>query len=213
MLKTIKKALRAVVKAIVHAGFAVWAALTWIAYRPKIVYEDPSVREKLKSEACILAANHTSHHDGSFIPQALCRCKMYVVVTTKWYNKKALHWLFKTLRSIPIDLNNMDSEWMEKSEKALKDGCSVLIFPAGKLVRDGTLGELHPGFLMLAKFTNAPVIPLISRGGYRLFHRQELIVGSEIAFDVHAKGRPSVVMHEGAEVCKEQMEKLLTKQI
>lgn len=213
MRKGIKKAADFLLRGFVRVVWAIWTLLTWTAYRPRIVYEDETVNQRLESEPCILVANHTSHHDGSFIPQVLFKCPLNVVVTKKWYDKKAFNWMFRNLKYISIDLDSMSSEWIEKAEAALHRGESVLIFPAGKLVTDGTLGELHPGFLMLAKFTDAPVIPLISRGGYKMFRRQELIVGSEIAFDVHMKGRPSVVMREGTEVCKKQMERMLNKQI
>lgn len=213
MLEFIKKAAGLLLKGFVRVVWSIWTLLTWTVYRPRIVYEDETVKKRLVNEPCILVSNHTSHHDGSFIPQVLRKCPMNVVVTKKWYNKKAYNWMFRNLRYISIDLDSMSSEWIEKAEAALHRKESVLIFPAGKLIQDGSLGELHPGFLMLAKFTDAPVIPLISRGGYKPFRRQELIVGSEIAFDVHMKGRPSVVMREGTEVCKKQMERMLTKQI
>lgn len=59
-------------------------------YLPKITYEDKAVKQKLR-EPCILIANHTSHNDGSFIPQVFWRSRINVLVTTKWYDKKMLH--------------------------------------------------------------------------------------------------------------------------
>lgn len=85
----------------------------------------------------------------------------------------------------------------------------MLIFPEGKLSKDGRLSKFQPGFLMLARLTDAPVIPLAISGGYRKFHRQNVVVGSVNTFDVHAKGRPSVILREGAASCQRQLEVML----
>lgn len=198
-----------ILAALIHAVYFIWNGAVHVLYRPKVTYQDEAVREKLK-RPCILIANHTSHNDGSFVPQVLWRKKIYVLVTTKWYNKKLLRVFFSHLRYIPIDLAEMDNSWLEKAQDVIKRGSSVLIFPEGRLSKDGSLGEFHPGFLMLARFTDVPVIPLAITGGYKKFHRQRITVGSEITFDVHAKGRPSVILKEGARICREQVESMLT---
>lgn len=190
---------------VVHFIYGAWTLYTWIIYRPKIVYMDKSMKKTLRSQACILIANHTSHNDGSFVPQAMRRVKPYVLVTRKWYDKKCFNWLFRHLRYIPINLADMDNEWMDKSEKVLEKGDSILIFPEGQLSKDGTLGQFFPGFLMLARHTDAPVIPVVINGGYRKFHRQTLTVGTPIEADIHRKGRPSQILSEAAVVCRERM--------
>ena len=134
-----------------------------------------------------------------------------MLVTTKWYDKKMLHTFFTHLRYIPINLKEMDNSWMDRAVEAIKRGESVLIFPEGKLSKDGKLSEFQPGFLMLARLTDAPVIPLAISGGYRKFHRQSVVVGSVNTFDVHAKGRPSVILREGAASCQRQLEDMLHK--
>lgn len=192
-----------IVHGLVHLIYGVWTGITWIVYRPRIVYQDKAVKEMMRKKACILIANHTSHNDGSFVPQALCRVKPYVLVTRKWYDKKSIHWLFCHLRYIPINLKDMDNEWMDRSEKILRKGHSILIFPEGQLSKDGTLGQFFPGFLMLARHTDAPVIPMVISGGYRKFRRQRLTIGTPIQADIHRKGRPSQILAEAATQCRE----------
>ena len=194
--------------ALIHAAYFIWTGISHVLYLPKVTYEDETVKDKLKGP-CILIANHTSHSDGSFIPQVFWRKKINVLVTSKWYDKKMLHVFFSHLRYIPINLKEMDNSWIEKAVELIRKGESVLIFPEGKLSKDGTLGEFHPGFLMLARLTDVPVIPLAISGGYRKFHRQSIAVGSVNTFDVHAKGRPSVVLKEGASSCRQQIEAML----
>lgn len=194
--------------AFIHAAFFIWTGITHVLYLPKITYEDKSVKKLLK-KPCILIANHTSHNDGSFIPQVFWRSRINVLVTTKWYDKKLLHVFFTHLRYIPINLKEMDNSWMDRAVEAIRRGESVLIFPEGKLSKEGKLSEFQPGFLMLARLTDAPVIPLAISGGYRKFHRQKVAVGSVNTFDVHAKGRPSAILREGAASCQRQLENML----
>lgn len=208
MKNFLKKTGHSILSVVIHIAYKIWTLGTWILYRPKITYEDGADKACLK-QPCILIANHTSHKDGSFVPQALCRCKMYVLVTSKWYDKKMINVFFKNLRYIPINLNEMDNSWIDTARKVMENGYSVLIFPEGKLSKDGKLGEFYPGFLMLSRLTDAPVIPVAVSGGYRKLHRQHILIGRKIDFDVHKAGRPSLIMKEGAEVCRQQMERML----
>lgn len=189
--------------------FLIWTGITWILYRPKITYL-PGARRELLKKPCIYIANHSSHRDGSFVAQALYRSRMYVVITRKWYDKKAANIFLRHLRYIPIDLKTMDSTWIPSAKEKLSRRSSILIFPEGTRNPVGQMGEFHSGFLMLARFTDVPIIPLAIRGPYRFFRRQELLIGPPIEFDVHQKGRPSAVMREGALLCREQIETMLT---
>lgn len=177
--------------------FFCWGVFRRIMYFPKVVYENDSVKKKLK-KPCICIANHTSHADGSFVPQMFPGKKLHVLVMSKWFDKKALNVFFSHLNYIRIDLNDMDTQWLDDCKKVIEAGKSVLIFPEGKLETTGGVEEFMPGFLMLARQTGAPVIPMAITGGYKKFHRQTIKVADEIDFDVHQKGRPSAILKEGA---------------
>lgn len=178
-----------------------------LLYRGRIVYTDPAAKTAMQ-EGTILIANHQSHKDGFFVPQMLWRKKIYVLVTSKWYNKKLLHPMFSHLRYIPIDLQQMDSSWIAQTEDALKKGACVLIFPEGKLEANGVLEEFHAGFLLPAKHQNVPVIPMGIVGNYRPFHKQTLVIGSPLSLDFDGKSRLSAIMERESAKCKEQVFKL-----
>lgn len=208
MKDILKKTGHSILSVVIHIAYKIWTLFTWIIYRPKITYMEGADRKMLKSP-CILIANHTCHKDGSFVPQALHRIKMHVLVTSKWYDKKTINIFFKNLRYISVNLEEMDNSWIDKAKKVIENGESVLIFPEGKLSKDGTLLEFQPGFLMLARLTDAPVIPIAISGGYRKFHRQHILIGNRVDFDVHKAGRPSVIMKEGAAMYRQKMEDML----
>lgn len=196
---------------VVYISYFFWTLATLVMYRPRYVYENKETKKLLKGP-CILIANHTSHLDGSFIPQAFFGHKVNVLVTAKWYNKKKLHWIFSKLRYISIDLTRMDNSWMDKAKEALEKGEPILIFPEGALERNGYVEEFQPGFLMLARSMKQeiPIIPLAISGGYQPFKkREQIVIGNPLDFDVHAKGRPSVIMKEGAALYKKKIEDML----
>ena len=189
--------------------YIVWGLIMRIIYPPKIEYADAETKALLKKSPCIIIANHTEHTDGYYLPQVLPGKKLYTYVTRKWYDKSKLNWLFCRLRYIPINLADMDTEWLERGKTVIENGQSVLLFPEGKLTKDGTLSEFHPGFLMLARQTDAPIIPVALVGRYKKFRRKKIIVGNPIETDLHSKGRPSVILREQAAYCHSVVSEML----
>lgn len=191
---------------VIFCGWCIW---NHICYMPRLIWESKEAKNTLKNGGNILIANHTSHKDGSFLPQVLGIDKTAVLVTRKWYDKKGINLFFKALNYIPINLEETDTEWEEKAKTALEKGMNVLIFPEGKLSLDGTLQDFLPGFLILARHTGAKVIPLAVSGGYQMFKRETVKIGNPIDFDASQKGRPSVILKKGAEICKDTIKNMM----
>ncbi len=193
----------------VRLAYFFWMLLNRILYPPRIVYPSKEVKRMIKHIPCILIANHTDHADGYYIPQMMPRRKLYTYVTRKWYDKPKLHWLFVHLKYIPVDLKELDTEWLEHGKKILTGGGSVLIFPEGKLNPVGTLGEFQPGALMLARAADVPVIPLAIPGEYRRFRRKTIYVGEPISLKLHERGRLGVILRRESAVCRETIAAML----
>lgn len=198
-----------VFNAITRFAFPVWGLWNKFCYMPKLMWESPEAKKTLKEGGNIIIANHKSHKDGSFIPQMLGINSTAILVTRKWYDKKGINLFFKALNYIPINLEDTDTEWEEKAKKALEDGMNVLIFPEGKLTEDGNLQEFLPGFLLLARHTGAKVIPVANVGEYEKFKRHIIKIGNPVDFDATKKGRPSLILKEGAKICKEKIQTMM----
>ncbi len=191
------------IKAFWHFVFFVWGIINRIIFPTRIIYKDKNTKKIIKNGA-ILIANHQSHKDGFVIPQILPGRTAYVLVTRKWYDKKKYNTMFRHLNYIPIDLNELDGSWMTEAEKLLGMGRSVLIFPEGKLER----GERQPfrsGFLLPARHTGCPVIPMALIGEYKLFKRQRLIIGTPLELDIQKKGRPSQILKDASDKCEQSV--------
>ncbi|MCD8220100.1 MAG: 1-acyl-sn-glycerol-3-phosphate acyltransferase [Ruminococcus sp.] len=204
MRRYLKNVWNAIFIGIMHGIFFLFGIGVRLIYRGRIVYTDPAAKAAMQHGA-ILIANHKSHKDGFFVPQMLWRKKVYVLVTSKWYNKKLLHPMFTHLRYIPIDLQQVDSSWIVQTEAALKKGACVLIFPEGKLETNGVPEVFRAGFLLPAKHQHVPVVPMGIVGDYRPFHKQMLVVGVPLSPDFHGKDRQSAILERESERCKEQV--------
>ncbi|MCD8391578.1 MAG: 1-acyl-sn-glycerol-3-phosphate acyltransferase [Firmicutes bacterium] len=203
-MKRLKKLGGAVLTGAVYALFFLPAVVMRIMYRGRVVYIDKTVKSTMKQGA-VLIANHKSHADGFFVPMMLFPLRVCTVVTRKWYDKRVLNTLFRHMPYIPIDLTKPDASWMTSAEDALKQGKCVLIFPEGKLEKDGKHEPFRSGFLLPARHLDVSVIPMAITGDYSVFKRQTLIVGKPIKLNLHERGRLSAVLNAASEQCEREV--------
>ncbi len=189
--------------------YATWGLWNRFFYLPRVRFASREVKRLVKRTPCILIANHTDHADGYFVPQVLPIKKLYTYVTRKWYDKPKLNWMFSNLKYIPIDLTSMDTEWLQKGLEVIEGGGSILIFPEGRLGEVGSLGEFHPGALMLARKANVPVVPVALPGDYHFFCGKRVLVGEPIALSLNDKGRPSVILRREGKRCHDVLASML----
>lgn len=200
MLKKIRYAVETVIVAILY--ITVLPALH-IMYPRKMIWEDKKASKAVMKKACVIYSNHTGYSDGLVIYGMMTHYRPYTFVGKDWYEKKKLNWLFTHLRYIPIDRTQMDTSWLIKGKKVVDEGNSIYFFPEGHTSKDGLLLEFQPGFLMLAKQCNVPVVPICIDRKIEPFKKFRAIVGKPQYIDFNAEGRPSVVLKKYAAVCKE----------
>lgn len=165
--------LKIIVRLIEYAGWFYFH----VAYRPKVVFSDPSVSSMHLKSPHIIIANHTSTNDPILL-LALFFHKRSIVVAKDWYEMPKFHWILKRSNVIPCDRFNLDTEWALLAKRQLEAGNSVIIFPEGKCREDGLLNEFKTGFAFLARSTGVPVISLGIDGVYKWGHRTRIVVGN-----------------------------------
>lgn len=179
-----------------------------LMYPHKIVWVDKKQTKEVMKKASVFYSNHTSYHDGFLISEVFSPYKPYMFVGKDWYEKKNLNIFFRNLRYIPIDRQQMDTSWLVRGKEILNNGESIYFFPEGHTSKDGNMREFQPGFLMLSKQLDAPLIPICIDRKIRAFHWFRIIIGTPQYLDFSEPGRPSVVLKSKSAECRKTLLKL-----
>ena len=161
-----------------------------VAYRPKVVFTDDSVKSSCFKTPSVIIANHTSMLDPLMM-LAIFFHNRSIVVAKDQVEDPHFSWALTRVKCvIPCDRFNLDTEWALIAKKELVKGNSVIIFPEGKCRYDGLLNEFKTGFAFLARSTGAPVVSVGLDGVYKFGHRTRVIVGDAEKIE-RVKGVPS----------------------
>ncbi|KPZ57381.1 Lysophospholipid transporter LplT [Pseudoalteromonas sp. P1-13-1a] len=113
--------------------------------------------------AAVIVANHVSFVDWMFILATSPRPIRFMVFAPI-YHSKALHWLFKMAKAIPIDSEKANPKAFTKAfdevAAALERGELVGIFPEGKLTSNGEMDMFRRGIERIIARTPVPVVPV-----------------------------------------------------
>jgi 1-acyl-sn-glycerol-3-phosphate acyltransferase len=113
----------------------------------------------------IVAANHRSFLDpfviGTLLPW---RRRMQFVAKVELFEKRWTGWVLSRLGAFPIRRGQSDETAMETARMAVERGGTVIIFPEGTRIRQGSLGTPKRGVGRLALEAGAAVLPVAVQG-------------------------------------------------
>lgn len=128
--------------------------------------------------AIIFASNHVSELDPVLVRAALpCFSRfapLFYVSRENYLDsiegiRKHLYGgvFFKAWGAYPVEAGKKDyAKSLKNHVNLLKDGCSVCIFPEGRMSEDGNLGEVHGGTAFLALNSGSYICPVEIRGAF-----------------------------------------------
>jgi 1-acyl-sn-glycerol-3-phosphate acyltransferase len=125
-----------------------------------------------------------------------------VVVFTKaeTFDSLLMRSLFDLSKAIPVKRGEADTAALKRAAEVLESGNILAVAPEGTRSGDGCLRRGHPGIVMLALRTGAPLLPLAYYGG-EAFRRN---VPRLKKTDFHVVvGRPFYLHDRGARVTRE----------
>src|ERR1051326_7488042 len=116
-----------------------------------------------KKGPALLVSNHVSKIDWVFIFAACPRRVRLLVWSGYWRNPVWAFFLY-WVRAISIEGRRPTAgglrETFDKAKQALDAGDLVVIFPEGRLTRNGFMRPFHRGLEMLEGYKQAPIIPV-----------------------------------------------------
>lgn len=140
----------------------------------------------------LLAQNHTSYLD--WLPSALAARergrRMYFMIKAELADAKALNYVIKHARLIPVDRRNGHAAF-DIAVQRLRDGELIGMHPEATISRSYELRDFKTGAARIALQAHVPVVPLIVWGAHRIWPKdhEKKLFRNKIPITVVA-GRP-----------------------
>ena len=139
----------------------------------------------------LLLANHQSFLDPVVLGLPLDRSATFLARDSLFRTPGFGRYL-RAMKTLPIARGAPATAVMRAALAAMADGELVGLFPEGTRTRDGSLGELKPGFVTLARRGGVPVYPAGIAGTFECLPRSRML-------PVPGPGRVRVVFGEPLE--------------
>ncbi|QFT86348.1 1-acyl-sn-glycerol-3-phosphate acyltransferase [Halomonas sp. THAF12] len=110
----------------------------------------------------LVVCNHVSFVDALVVGGASPR-PLRFLMDRPIYESPWLHWLFKLAGAIPVDSERRDPGGLRRSldqvSQALRAGEVVMVFPEGRLTKDGEIHPFRRGLDLILARDPVPVVP------------------------------------------------------
>lgn len=112
----------------------------------------------------IFIANHLSNVDAIVLNKVLKNNNVTFMAGRKLNSNPITSLFLRIVKHIPISPDSADRNAIKKALGILSIGESILIFPEGTRSRSGSMIKGKKGFLLLARRSNADIIPIALEG-------------------------------------------------
>lgn len=148
----------------------------------------------------IVITNHTGQLEVPvFFGQLATRPVTAWAKVESWDNA-FLRWLFDLWGLIPVRRGEADTSALRLAMKALEQGYIFGIAPEGTRNKTGRLKRAHPGAVMLAVHSGAPILPVAHWGGENFLRNLARLRRTDFHIRV---GKPFKLELEGAKMTRE----------
>lgn len=108
----------------------------------------------------IFICNHLSNSDALILDKILKNQDVTYVAGVKLSQNPTTNLGVRLVKTTSLKPNTADKEGLTKIINIIKSGNNVLIFPEGTRSRKGSMIEAKKGFLLIAKITGVPIVPI-----------------------------------------------------
>lgn len=144
-----------------------WRFIVWVLVHTIYRFRIKNKHHLPAKGPAILVCNHIGYSDAAILFSS-SRRPLRFVMDHNIFNNKLLGWFFRTAQAIPIAPKHENETLYENAfieiEKTLNRGEVLVIFPEGKLTKDGEIGSFKNGLLKVLEKTPVPVVPMALGG-------------------------------------------------
>ncbi|MDL2261975.1 1-acyl-sn-glycerol-3-phosphate acyltransferase [Bacteroidales bacterium OttesenSCG-928-I21] len=149
------------------------------------------------SKPGVIICNHQSHIDLMY---TLMLSPKIITLTNEWVWKSPFYgWIIRYADFLPV-IDGIE-EHIDRIEKLIKDGYSILIFPEGTRSPDCSIGRFKKGAFYLADKLNLDIIPLIIHGiGHVLPKSEFMLRKGQINVEIQERISPNDPLRKNIEI-------------
>lgn len=129
----------------------------------------------------LLCSNHISNFDPPMVGVATTRDVSFMA-KSELFETPILGPLVKRLHAFPVKRGSSDRQALKTAIEILNSGEILIMFPEGTRSKTGELKKGLAGVGFLALRTDAAIIPVAIKKGYRLFRSTHVVFGKPIDF-------------------------------
>lgn len=122
------------------------------------------------------------------------------------WDKPFLNWLFNLWDAVPVRRGEADTSALRAALEKLEQGYIFGVAPEGTRNKTGKLLRAHPGAVMLALHSKAPIIPLAHWGGENFMSNLKRLRRTDFHIRV---GRPFSIKTHGERIGKEERQQIV----
>lgn len=148
----------------------------------------------------IVISNHTGQLEVAVYFGQLATRPITAWAKIESWDNVFLNWLFNLWGLIPVRRGEGDTSALKKAMKALDDGYVFGIAPEGTRNKTGRLKRAHPGAVLLAVHSGAPILPVVHWGGENFLKNLPRLKRTDFHIRV---GKPFKLELNGAKMTRE----------
>jgi 1-acyl-sn-glycerol-3-phosphate acyltransferase len=124
----------------------------------------------------LVVANHQSYLDPVLAAVGMPR-PYHPMARESLFRFAPFAWLIRSLYAFPVRRASADMRAVREAMRRLKQGAVVLMFPEGTRTRDGSIGPLQAGPVVLAQRAGVPLLPMVIDGAFEAWPRTQPLPG------------------------------------
>jgi len=118
-----------------------------------------------KEGGMLVVSNHQSYLDPILAAAPILR-PFNPMARDSLFRNKLFAAFISYLYAFPVKRASADLKAVKDAISRLRQGRIVLMFPEGTRTRDGSIGSLHSGTILIARRARVPILPMVIDGAY-----------------------------------------------